>query len=474
MKKWILIAIVAFAAFLRLWNLGSVPPSLTQDEASLGYNAYSILKTGKDEYGKTLPIIFKSFGDYKPGLYVYLDVPFIATLGLNEVSTRLPSAIAGILAVYLIFLIARKLFDEKTATAATFIAAVNPWLIYYSRGAWETNVVLTLTLAGVYFFLKSLEDSKQLLLSALFFALTFITYQGAKLSTMIVVLILSAVYFRDLIKIDKKYIAGSAFLALLVSVPIILSFFTGQSGRLKVFSIFSYPRPQEYTQAFLNQGREKIGDINYYLFHSETLNFARGIVGRWSNYMGAKFLFIDGDYQNPQHTPPYQGMFFATDIIFLLTGLYFIFKKGIGKPAAFILLWVALAPLPGALSRDQVNAIRAMNMAAPLIFIMALGLVRIYSFLRELKGISAVAARCTFLAIYLFVFVYFLDALFIHVPMHNSSYWNYGYKEMVNYVFGPNYLQIVCIWVCSGLGSHILVCPEPAWLFLECTYSTVF
>ncbi len=63
-KKFLLIIILIIAAFLRLWRLESIPPSLTPDEAALGYNAYSVLKTGKDEYGKVLPIIFKSFGDY--------------------------------------------------------------------------------------------------------------------------------------------------------------------------------------------------------------------------------------------------------------------------------------------------------------------------------------------------------------------------------------------------------------------------
>jgi len=97
-KKYILLIIILVAAVLRLWKLGSIPPHLTPDEAALGYNAYSILKTGRDEYGELLPIIFKSFGDFKPGLYVYFTAPLIAILGLNEWSVRLPSAIAGVFA----------------------------------------------------------------------------------------------------------------------------------------------------------------------------------------------------------------------------------------------------------------------------------------------------------------------------------------------------------------------------------------
>jgi len=108
LNKNILWLIILLAAIIRVWNLDNIPPHLTPDEASLGYNAYSILKTGKDEYGKTLPLIFKSFGDYKPGLYIYTTVPFVAVLGLSEFSVRLPSAIFGVISIYLIYLIAMK------------------------------------------------------------------------------------------------------------------------------------------------------------------------------------------------------------------------------------------------------------------------------------------------------------------------------------------------------------------------------
>src|SRR5688572_17254454 len=93
----LLLTVVILAAVLRLWNLSSNPPSLTWDEASLGYNAYSLLQTGKDEYGRLFPLNLKSFGDYKPAVYSYLIIPFIVVFGLNEWAIRLPSAIAGIL-----------------------------------------------------------------------------------------------------------------------------------------------------------------------------------------------------------------------------------------------------------------------------------------------------------------------------------------------------------------------------------------
>ncbi|MBI2009816.1 MAG: hypothetical protein HYS86_01425, partial [Candidatus Chisholmbacteria bacterium] len=52
--RW-LVLIVFFAAILRLSLLGQNPPGLYWDEVSLGYNAYSILKTGRDEHNEFLP-----------------------------------------------------------------------------------------------------------------------------------------------------------------------------------------------------------------------------------------------------------------------------------------------------------------------------------------------------------------------------------------------------------------------------------
>lgn len=430
-KLWLLIIILVLAAVLRLWNLGNIPPSLTQDEAALGYNAYSIFKTGRDEYGKFLPIIFKSFGDFKPGLYIYLDIPFVAALGLNEIAARLPSALAGVLAVYLVYLIAGILFkeDKKIPLITAFVAAVTPWCIYFSRGAWEVNLALTLTLVGIYFFLKSFEKPKLLIFSSLAFALTLLTYQGAKLSSFIVLLSLIAVYWKEFLKIDKKYIISSAVLGFVISIPVIISVFNGQTGRLEVFSIFSYPRPQDYTQAFLNEGGEKIGGLSYYLYHSETLNFTRGILGRYFNHFSGKFLFFEGDYQNPWHSAPYQGMLLVTDIIVLIFGIAAIFRTKIDKSKLFILIWLALSPLPAALTRDQVQSVRALNMAIPMVFVLSLGLNLILSAISKVRIKAILYTMVTVL--YMAGIIYFLDAYFVHVPKHYSSYWNYGYREVV-------------------------------------------
>src|SRR3990172_9037297 len=118
--SFMLLLIIVLGAGLRLFWLDKSPPSLNWDEAALGYNAYSLLKTGKDEYGFKLPVTFRSFDDYKPPLYPYVTVPFIALFGLNEYSVRLPSALAGIFSIIAIYLVVSFLFNKTVGLFPAF------------------------------------------------------------------------------------------------------------------------------------------------------------------------------------------------------------------------------------------------------------------------------------------------------------------------------------------------------------------
>jgi hypothetical protein len=440
-----LLFILLVATILRLWMLGSIPPHLTQDEASFGYNAYSILKTGKDIHGVSFPLIFKSFGDFRPGLYFYLLIPFIKVLGLSEFSVRLPSAIAGVMGVWLIYKVVeifqttnqeekdvKNKYKDLWSYAAAFFLAISPWHIILSRGAWEANVSLSLTLAGIYFFFRSFEKEKFLLTSSAFFALTLLTYQGAKLTTAIVFLTLVSLYWKKLFSFKKNTISTSLLVVLFLVSPILLSMFQGKTGRLDILSIFSYGRSAESLNQFLSQGGEKVGDTSYHLFHSEILNFFRAILGRWFNHFSGRFLFFEGDWENPRHSAPNCGMLLFVDLPLILLGLYDMLRKKLSRESFFILIWLILAPLPSILTRDQVHAVRAYNMVIPLIMTSSLGVVLFIKHVQKLqKRVLRIGSYFVLSILFLGSLIYFMDAYFVHLPKHNSKYWQYGYKQVV-------------------------------------------
>lgn len=427
----LLLVVLGIAAVLRLWGLGINPPHLTSDEAALGYNAYSILKTAKDEHGRFLPIVFESFGDWKPGLYVYATIPFVVLFGLNEFSVRLASALAGVIAVWLVYQIAKRLFTTRIGYFAALFLAFSPWHLQFSRGAWEANLSLTLLLAGVYFFFRAIyKNSKYVLVSLLFFSLTFWAYQGAKLSTSVVVGVLFLVFSREVIKLPKLHLFRDLLLAGLVVLPIALGLLQGEAGRLEVYSVFSYPRPEQYMQEILNQENVTRDSWQYYLYHSEPLNFLRGILGRWMNHFSGRFLFFEGDWSSPRHRAPETGMLLFADLIVLLFGFIALARLKDQRATAFLVLWLLLAPLPAVLSRDSVHAVRSFNMVVPLVFILALGSNYLLENLQT-KTLWQRGARLGLGALYFFSFTYYLDQYWLHAPKVYSEYWHYGYRQIV-------------------------------------------
>src|SRR3989344_870621 len=139
-QNLLLVSILFLAAILRLYQLGNNPPALDWDEASLGYNAYSILKTGKDEFGRSWPISIRSFEDYKPAMYTYLTIPTIYIFGLNEFAVRLPSAFLGTLTVFAAYFLVGELLKksrwekqcEILALLTSALLAISPWHLQFS------------------------------------------------------------------------------------------------------------------------------------------------------------------------------------------------------------------------------------------------------------------------------------------------------------------------------------------------------
>ena len=105
-KKIIILLLILFlGTFLRFYKLDSIPAGVYIDEASHGYNAYSLLLTGKDEWGKQFPIFLKEFGNYPSPLYTYISILPIKIFGLSVFSIRFISALSGVLLILFTFLV---------------------------------------------------------------------------------------------------------------------------------------------------------------------------------------------------------------------------------------------------------------------------------------------------------------------------------------------------------------------------------
>lgn len=425
-KNIFLIFIFFLAFFIRIYSINTTP--LLWDEASLGYNAYSILKTGRDEYGTFLPIIFKSFGDYKPGLYVYLCLPFVYLFGLNDLSVRFPSIILGSLLPIILYFLIKEINPkaQKTAIISSLITVFNPYNIHFSRGAWETNILTFELVLASYLFFKYInkKNIKYLLISSVIIGLSLYTYQAGKMISLFLVIILFLINLKYLN--FKKYFLYFILPLGLFALPIAYGLlFSSNSNRLQVVSLFSYPRSDEESQTI----KSETSPIDYQIFHSQPIFFLRNFLTRYFNHFSPRFLFFEGDWQNPRHSAPYIGLLLYPSIIFLAIGLFSSLSQiKIDKLNLFFLLWLLVAPFPSALTRDSVQSVRAMSFSVPLIYFISYGIFFVLNKYRHLF------VKLFIVFIYLISFVYYGDLYLNHMVIKSPVDFLYGYKNAIDYV----------------------------------------
>lgn len=206
-KTLLLASIIVLSILLRFFHLGKTPISLEWDEVAIGYDAYSISKTLRDQYGKFLPLTFRSLDDYKPPIYEYLTVPSVMLFGLNEFSVRLPSAIFGIATVVLTYYLTLLIFSRVPsvkeysnfiAYLSSFLLAISPWHLQFSRAAFEVNVSVFITVLAVFFFIKGLEKPNFFFLSALFFGLDLFSYHSTRVVAPLLMFSLFIIFNKNL------------------------------------------------------------------------------------------------------------------------------------------------------------------------------------------------------------------------------------------------------------------------------------
>lgn len=235
--KILLFLIIILASFLRLWRLSDIPEGFHSDEAAFGYNAYSLLLTSKDEYGKFLPLILRSFDDYKGAIYSYLTIPFIKFFGLSELAVRLPTAIFGIGLVILTYFLVKKLTSGMNLAVFTaFLMAICPSSIFLSRVQSDPLVAVFFVVLGFYCFLLWREkDSLYLfLLSIFFWAVSFYSYVSPRVFFPIFFLLICVFYFNRFdIKQKKIFIAGY-FLLLVIDFFLIFGASGARLGQINL------------------------------------------------------------------------------------------------------------------------------------------------------------------------------------------------------------------------------------------------
>jgi len=428
--------IIVLASVLRFSNLTYAPPSLNWDEVSHGYNAYSILMTGKDEWGVAFPSIFRAYGDYKLPVYIYGTAVSEKIFGLSDFAVRLPSALAGIGTVIFTYFLVLELFRKKyIANLSAFLVAVEPWSLFLSRGAFEANLALFFIVSGVYFFLKavsSFQYTKYYILSTVLFGLSVWTYNSARVFVPILLIVLILMYFselKSLFRKNKKLLIINFSILVIFFVPMFIQLLqpAGQARYGKVSII------NEGTIAAINQARgsSKLPGIINKLANNKVTYFTEHFAINWASHYSGNFLFFEGgsDYQ---FSIPSRGIIYFIDIIPLIIGLLsLVFKRS--KSGNLLLAWFLLSPIPSALTNEAPQVLRAIVMLPIPMIITALGMDKIAGWLKQRFSISGTVATVFYVIIIFGFLENYLTTYFTEYRTNYSWSWQYGYEQVVDY-----------------------------------------
>ncbi|MDP2638358.1 MAG: glycosyltransferase family 39 protein [Candidatus Levybacteria bacterium] len=434
--------ILIIASALRFWQLGEVPSSPDWDEAALGYNAYSILQTGRDEYGDFLPIVLRSFDDYKPALYAYLTMPSISVLGLNVLAVRLPSVIFGILTVLAVFFLVKELFRKNSiALLSAGLLAISPWHIQFSRIAFESNVGVALNVFGVLFFLKSFSKHWYLFFSAIMFGLGLHVYQGEKVFVPLLLIALVVIFRKQLFTVRKRYIVISFLIFTAISLPLIHFIITNNNSlaRAKDVSVFSNTSLIELNADRILLDKENNNFVGL-IFDNRRIEFLKNTAAGYISHFNFNWLFITGDIA--RHHAPGMGLMYLIELPFLLVGVYrLVFGSFNKKAKIFIFLWFLIAPIPASITNDVPNAVRTLIFLPTFQIFTAIGILTVFGKVSSIKYqvLNIKIKHLIFLSILsvsIFNFLYYLNQYFIQQNYFHARYWQYGYENIVNYVAG--------------------------------------
>lgn len=433
-KKLLLILIFVLAFMLRFWGLGRYPNSLDWDEASLGYNAYSILKTGRDEYGSFLPLQFRSFGDYKPPFYVYSVIPLLLIGDLTEFTVRFPSALFGFLTVVVTYYLSKRLFprlDNKYYLLITFLLAISPWHIQFSRIAFEANIGLFWFVLGTYLFLGIPQNKNLLFFSAISFVLGIYTYHSLRLVVPIYVLGLVIIFNKELLK-NKKTVVITFILTLIMLSPLIFLMSKGVQARFQsVSSINPESLSSSIGQMEFDTGR---GDRLGKLLHNRRIVYATAIIKGYLDHWDPSFLFLAGDGPGRHHAPD-MGMLYFIELPFILIGIfYLLFNKEIFIGKKVVFWWFLIAPLASAVTTGTPHAVRALLYLPMYQIFTAFGIKYLIDFSYKKKYQYLQLTTMLITTLYLFNFIYYLDMYYVHGGVEQAPSWQYGYREAVREV----------------------------------------
>ncbi len=423
-SKFLLIIIFVLGFCLRFFDLSKLPVILNRDEAALAYNALLIQKSGMDEWQTKMPLVFKSFGDYKLPGYVYILSFLFKFLPTNDFNVRLPSALAGSLLIILAFFFARDILkvNKKSAILMSLLVAITPIFFFYSRIAFEANVALFLFILAIYFLFK---DKNNFFLAGIFFFLAIMTYNTPLL---LLPFIICLYIYKTGLKNFKKWLLPVLFLLAIMiwALSIFSNLLTQKSG----ITIFNDPGIWEEFAQYRNNlpifWLPLIG--NKYAFYGQIL---------WQNLLKSfslNFLVQNGG-SHPWHSlPGYGHIFYSVYFLAIFMLIDFIGEiflaikdRDLNKNHLILLFMILISLTPSIVTVDSPHATRSLFF----FFILISFAILFFDKLSKIFSKNKKIILFSFLSILLIESVFYYQKYFFWYQANQPSTLYVKYKDLV-------------------------------------------
>lgn len=460
-----LILIFGIALLFRFWQITTYPVSLTMDEVAIGYGSYSMLQTGRDEWGTPVPIVFKSVGDYKPPINYYLVASSIKLFGLTEFAVRFPVALIGSLTAVIFVVFLRRLGLSKSASLFGGLwLAILPWHVHHSRYGLEAITALLFLIAGCAAWWTSLQKKSYfyLGLSLVSFGISVWAYHSNRLFVPLLVIFFVILHFKSVIFFLSKDLKKLAFCLLL---------FVSLAGPFLHLALTSDAVKQRAAMTSILRDSGLIKSLHYgsyknlseRVFENDLYLIFHHWVGKYTDYFDLRFWFWKGLSLTPPGYPD-SGLLYVLDIIPFAAGVWIITKSKNQTLKKVALFWFFVGPLASSFTMNDQHTLRTLVWLPFFGIVVASGADYLGS---RFKKIGVLI----YLSILLINVAYIKDIYTTALPFYFSEYWQYGFKQAA--LYGCEHLdkydRVVISPVFGSLGPLTTGIPDYYVLFY-CQY----
>ena len=365
-SRWPIVLVLAVTAVLYLHGLGTAPVYIGGDEARFATAASSIASDGRDLSGTRLPLFFHLPDSlaadaggtrwYQPLLF-YLMAAVFRFLPVSEQSMRLPTAAIGLLDVFLIYVVGRRLFANRGwATLAALVLALSPAHFIFSRQGLDYICPLPFVLAWLWCVIAAVES-------------------GSSRLSLASGLILGVGFY--------SYIASWATMPLLLLVTWVALRQSGDAGPHMRAAAIGFAVPVTIALAWLGWHPEMWRDTagRYHVYDAHHLTSLLGLrsmldyhrvqerVSVYWDYFNPAYLFFSGG-SNLSMSTRRAGVYLLPVSAWLACGVYECWRRRSAVMSTVLLAGLLVAPLPATLVGER-YAIQRELVALPFVALIA-------------------------------------------------------------------------------------------------------